>query len=36
MMTAWKKLKNDDVSEGHDDEEMTALSQKKKVKPSDD
>jgi hypothetical protein len=35
-MKAWKKLKNDDVSEGHDDEETPAPSQKKKVKPSDD
>jgi hypothetical protein len=33
---AWKKLKNDDVSEGHDDEETLAPPQKKKVKPSDD
>jgi hypothetical protein len=36
MMKAWKKLKNDDVSEGHDDEETPAPSQKKKGKPSND
>jgi hypothetical protein len=35
MMKAWKKLKSDNVSEGHDDEETPAPSQKKKVKPSD-
>jgi hypothetical protein len=36
MMMAWKKLKNDDVFEGHDDEEMPAPLQKKKVEPSGD